>query len=109
MKKSKIPLQQIEHKDETYISLCLCVFDCPNSTRNINFREWVFHVKADIGCRKGEYVIHNDKMIIKYAKEQYTKMSDNWNQGPLECHAAMMVKHGTWPKKAYQTTNWLGN
>ena len=48
--------------------------------KKCDFKEWVHHVKADIGCGKGEYAKHDGKMIIKDAKEQYVNMSDNWNQ-----------------------------
>jgi len=80
MEEIETSLQQIERKDETYDSLRLHVFDCLNSTKNSDFREWVRRVKADIGCGKGEYAKHDGKMIIRDAKEQYTNMSDNWDQ-----------------------------
>ena len=89
MEEIETSLQKIEQKDKTYDSLCLHVFGCLNSTKNSNFREWVRCVKADIGCGKGEYAKHNGKMIIKDAKEQYTNMSDNWDQ--IDPHDAQML------------------
>ena len=71
MEEINISLQQIEQKDIIYDSICRHVFDCLNSIINCNFRECFFHVKADILCRKREYVMHNDKMTIKDNNEQY--------------------------------------
>jgi hypothetical protein len=93
MEQIETALKQIERKGETYDSLRLHVFDCLNSTKNSDFREWVRRVRADIGCGKGEYSKHDGKMIIKDAKEQYANMSDNWNQ--LDPRDAQMLALAT--------------
>ena len=100
-------LKQIEQKGETYNSLRLHIFYCLNSTKDSNFKEWVCCVKADIGCRKGEYAKHDGKMIIKDAKEQYVNMSDNWNQldpRDAEMLALTTKLHSTESKFALLTT-----
>ena len=69
MEEIETSLQQIERKDDTYDSLRLHIFDCPNLTKTINFKEWICCVKSYTVCGKYKYTQYDRKMNIKDTKE----------------------------------------